>query len=192
MSSGHDDEMTRKVSCPTVTYTNIFPNGTEKTAVFEDGKVVGPCETIREEKLHAGKYLELRKYHFKDAQGKERSAEGVHMVQNNVNSTEQSKKTSNGNGLPNKLGNLCTIAVIRRQIMCDCLVLVKQYRAPLQAYTIEFPATVLVDKETPAKLATKEIADDTGYSSVNIRRISPLTSLEPGKAKVIAFCAVRS
>lgn len=176
MPNGHAGEMTRKMSRPTVSYVNVFPNSHEKTPVLADGvDTHGESKTTRSEKLYTGKYLELKKYHFTDAEGRERSAEGVHMVQNN--SSEQ----TNGSGAANKLGNLCTIAVIRQQIMCDCLVLVKQYRAPLQAYTIEFPATVLVDKETPQNLATKEIADDTGYNAVSIRRVSPLTSLEPGK-----------
>jgi hypothetical protein len=155
---------------------NLFPdNHGHHQPLIQDGHVLEPCETIEEERLYSGKYLELRKYHFIDARGKERSAEGVHMVKNDaLPSTPMANDEQRV-----KKGDLCTIAVLRKQIMCDSLVLVKQYRAPLKAYTIEFPATVLDNTATPTKLAAKEIADDTGYSSVVVKYISPLTSLEP-------------
>lgn len=85
------------------------------------------------------------------------------------------------NEMDNVQHDLCTIAVIRKQIMCDCLVLVKQYRAPLKAYTIEFPARVMNDEELPQQLAKEEIKDDTGYTSASVKYVSPLTSLEPGE-----------
>lgn len=67
------------------------------------------------------------------------------MVKNQLSKPRSvTRPGSGGLTLPKNVGNLCTIAVLRRQIMCDSLVLVKQYRAPLQAYTIEFPATVSI------------------------------------------------
>ena len=63
------------------------------------------------------------------------------------NAVDVKPHVNGGLVLPNKLGNLCTIAVLRKQIMCDSLVLTKQYRAPLKAYTIEFPATVSSSSE---------------------------------------------
>ena len=101
------------------------------------------------------------------------------MVKNNTNDENSGSKRPN-KILSNRQGNLTTIAVIKRQILADSLLLVKQFRAPLNAYTIEFPATILHNEELPVALATKEIADDTGYSSVTVKYISPLTSLEPG------------
>lgn len=136
--SGH-----KKSVCPTVTYLNMFPESGDAFKANEngDGGLMKPCRVLSQDTLHTGKYLQLTKYHFVDSLGNERTAEGVHMVKQVVDQ----KPPRNSNGLidiPSKLGNLCTIAVLKKQIMCDSLVLTKQYRAPLKAYTIEFPATV--------------------------------------------------
>lgn len=130
----------RKSACPTVTYLDVFPDhGDLIKPHAEHESIIKPCHALNSEILHSGKYLELSRYIFQDSTGNTRSAEGVHMVKNNVDVTP---KKNSGLVLPNKLGYLCTIAVLRKQIMCDSLVLTKQYRAPLKAYTIEFPATV--------------------------------------------------
>lgn len=135
----------KKSVCPTVTYLNMFPESGDSFKAYENGDGnMKPCRAVEQETLHTGKYLQLTKYHYVDSLGNERSAEGVHMVKQVVDQ----KPPKNSNGLidiPNKLGNLCTIAVLKKQIMCDSLVLTKQYRAPLRAYTIEFPATVSID-----------------------------------------------
>ena len=75
---------------------------------------------------------------------------------------------------------MATIAVLKRQIRCDCLLLVRQYRAPHQRYTIEFPATVLNCRDTMndqfiVERANREIQDDTGYTSTTIK-VSILTN----------------
>lgn len=69
---------------------------------------------------------------------------------------------------------MATIAVLKRQIRCDCLLLVRQYRAPHKRYTIEFPATVLNCRDTMndqfiVERANREIQDDTGYTSTTIK-----------------------
>lgn len=43
---------------------------------------------------------------------------------------------------PSKMARMATIAVLRKQILCDSLILTKHYRSHLNAYTIEFPAQV--------------------------------------------------
>lgn len=135
---GHSNN--RKSACPTVAYLDIFPDHSDLFKPNADHESSHkPCLALNSETLYSGKYLELSKYIFQDSAGNMRSAEGVHMVRNAV---DLKPKISGGLVLPNKVGNLCTIAVLRKQIMCDSLVLTKQYRAPLRAYTIEFPATV--------------------------------------------------
>lgn len=136
----------------------------EKKIVLEHGV----CRPIKEEIVYSGKTIELTKFNFKDPQGTDRVCEGIQKVD----------KTTNGHKRPE---NLCTIAVLRRQIMCDCLVLVKQYRAPMKSYTLEFPATVMNDTETIEDTASKELEDETGYSATIIKHISPLTTLDAGK-----------
>lgn len=135
----------KKSVCPTVTYLTIFPEAGDSFKANENGDGhMKPCRVLNQETLHTGKYLELTKYHFEDSRGNERTAEGVHMVKQVVD--HKPRNGSNVIDIPNQLGNLCTIAVLKKQIMCDALVLTKQYRAPLKAYTIEFPATVSVNE----------------------------------------------
>lgn len=73
--------MTRnKQSYPILTYLNVFPesDSTERKISMCDSieEVVGPCQSLEREPLFSGKYLELSKYHFKDASGKVQTAEG--------------------------------------------------------------------------------------------------------------------
>jgi hypothetical protein len=132
--------------CPTVSYIDTFPQDGDFFKQNLDDSIndsyagLKSCLPLKSETLHTGKYLELTRYSFFDSTGNERTAEGVHMVKNTVDIKPQKKGIPAK--LPTKLGNLCTIAVFKKQIMCDSLVLTKQYRAPLQKYTIEFPATV--------------------------------------------------
>ena len=42
-------------------------------------------------------------------------------------------------------------------------VLVKQYRPPLDAYTIELPAGLIDANETPQEAAIRELKEETGY-----------------------------
>ena len=68
-----------KQSYPILTYLNVFPETeSERKISMCDSieEVVGPCQALDREPLFSGKYLELSKYHFKDASGKEQSAEG--------------------------------------------------------------------------------------------------------------------
>lgn len=131
--------------CPTVSYLPIFPENSDvlkPNESNEESNGIKYCQPLSTDKLHTGKYLELNRYSFQDSAGNARSAEGVHMVKNAVDQKPQKKGVPAK--LPTKLGNLCTIAVLKRQIMCDSLVLTKQYRAPLRKYTIEFPASVSI------------------------------------------------
>jgi len=172
-SIGSERMPSEHTSYPTISYLNVFPESGVKKQVLEEGV----CVPLSEEEITAGKQLQLTKFHFRDADGNERISEGVQAAKSVKGSNEK------------KHDNLCTIAILRRQIMCDCLVLVKQYRAPSKAYTLEFPATVLDDITTPGDLASKEIADDTGYSSTIIKHVSPMTCLEPGEIFMMVNCS---
>ena len=85
MPNGHEptnNEMPgarRTTGQPTISYLSVFPdNGHSKISLpnLNSDEVVGPAQTIEEEKLTTGKYLELKKYHFKDAVGNTKSVEG--------------------------------------------------------------------------------------------------------------------
>lgn len=46
----------------------------------------------------------------------------------------------------------------------DNIVLIKQFRAPLEKYCISFPSGLIDDDETPEEAAMRELKEETGYS----------------------------
>lgn len=56
------------------------------------------------------------------------------------------------------------------------IVLVEQYRAPIDRVTIEVPAGALNPGETPVEGARRELAEETGYRAA---RLEPLASFYP-------------
>lgn len=126
---------------------------------------------VEEENIYSGKSFHLTKFTFDDGHGIKRSAEGIQM------------KHKNGSSISDEAENVSSIAILRRHILCDCLLLVKQYRPPLKSYTLEFPSKYIsiVEDEEAGKAAIKTVADDTGYKSTIVKHISPETALDPGK-----------
>jgi len=140
------------------------------------------CQPKNEEILFSGNNLQVNRYYYTDSKGALCSWEGVEKLNDN-SSTGQTDTT------------MCTIAVLKRQIRCDCLLLVRQYRAPHQRYTIEFPATVLNCRDTLndqfiVERANREIQDDTGYTSTTIKHVSPATAMDAditdGKVRLVS------
>ncbi|RWS09539.1 ADP-sugar pyrophosphatase-like protein [Dinothrombium tinctorium] len=136
------------------------------------------CLPLKEERVFTGRSLQMTRFYFNGPDGKERVQEGIQRVRRNAN-------------ISSVLGsrNLCTIGILKRQIMCDCLILVKQYRAPLKAYTLEFPARV-IDSSSGHNLEdiiSHEVEDDTGYTSTDIKHISPPTAVDPD----VSDCKIR-
>ena len=58
-------------------------------------------------------------------------------------------------------------------------VLVRQFRPPVDAYTIELPAGLVDPHETPSEAAIRELKEETGYSGV-VRSSSVASCLSPG------------
>lgn len=82
--------------------------------------------------------------------------------------------------LPN--GNVKTHEVIRHP-GASCVIaldengrilLVRQYRTALERVTIEVPAGKLDAGEDPLEAVSRELAEETGYSAKNIRRIASI------------------
>jgi len=60
-------------------------------------------------------------------------------------------------------------------------IIVRQYRPPMQAYTLEFPAGLIDKDETPEKAALRELYEETGYIGEQIiPASSPLLCMTPG------------
>ncbi len=54
------------------------------------------------------------------------------------------------------------------------VVLVRQYRHPVDSYVIELPAGKLEPGEDPAHCATRELAEETGYEATSLTRLTSI------------------
>jgi len=146
-----------------------MPNKVEEEPIVID-ESVDMSKPLDEEKIYAGKNIQLTKYHYQDSKGAEHYSEGIHHL-----------RQSNGNrriSVDNS-ESICTIPFLRRHILCDCIVLVKQYRAPLRSCTLEFPSKFLDGISNVEATAKKEVEDDTGYKATVVKHVSPQTAIDP-------------
>ena len=70
-------------------------------------------------------------------------------------------------------------AVLRRSGTPPETLLVKQYRPPMAAPTLELPAGLIDPGESAAEAALRELREETGYSA-SVRSISPAACMSPG------------
>ena len=61
----------------------------------------------------------------------------------------------------------------------DEIICVKQYRPPVDGYTIELPAGLIDANEDPAKAAEREFTEETGYIG-KVVEVLPASYLSPG------------
>ncbi len=59
------------------------------------------------------------------------------------------------------------------------LILIRQYRPPLDQYVIEFPAGLIDSGETPETAALRELREETGYSG-KLLAVTPKAYSSPG------------
>jgi hypothetical protein len=128
---------------------------------------------LNEQTLFTGKSVQLDKFTFEDYMGNEKSAEVI------------KKRYKFGNNNCEEMENVLSIAILRRHILCDCLILVKHFRPTLKSYVLEFPAKIIehsenasIDDET-GEAAIREVEESTGYKSTIVNFISPEVALDP-------------
>jgi len=107
-----------------------------------------PSTYLSDQIVHEGKWLRLTEIKYLDPQGRERSWEAV---------TRMTKPKGSDTDA------VAAIAIYRRLLHYDVIVMVRQYRPPLNAYTIEFPAGLLESGETSADAAIRELCEETGW-----------------------------
>lgn len=79
-----------------------------------------------------------------------------------------------------------TIAIYRRMLHVDMIVLVRQYRPALKAYTIEFPTGMLERGESdPNKAALRVLKRETGWTG-EVKHMSPSFAMDPSCSSAVA------
>eukprot|EP01117_Protostelium_nocturnum_P001015 TRINITY_DN11338_c0_g1_i1.p1 TRINITY_DN11338_c0_g1~~TRINITY_DN11338_c0_g1_i1.p1 ORF type:complete len:230 (+),score=75.00 TRINITY_DN11338_c0_g1_i1:123-812(+) len=116
---------------------------------------------LREEITHQGKFLKMKKifYQFK---GQEKTWEGVE------------RTTRKGN-----VDAVSVVAIVTSKKGDERLVVLKQYRPPLQGYCLELPAGLVDEGETLEEAALRELLEETGLKGKECT-VMPAVALDPG------------
>ncbi|NXF04790.1 NUDT5 pyrophosphatase, partial [Smithornis capensis] len=110
------------------------------------------------------KWLKLEETTYTDPCGKTRTWETV-------------KRTGNKKGVT--ADGVAVIAVLQRTLHYDCIVLVKQFRPPINGYCLEFPAGLIEENESAEIAALRELEEETGYKG-EVIECTPALCLDPG------------
>ncbi|XP_069012668.1 ADP-sugar pyrophosphatase [Embiotoca jacksoni] len=130
----------------------------------EEPKATAAPHIVKEELMAAGKWLKLEKTTYVDPAGNTRTWETVKRT------TRQTNTEADGVGI---------IALLKRTLHKDCVVMVKQFRPPMGCCTLEFPAGLIDEGETAEAAALRELKEETGYKG-EVVGVTPVTCLDPG------------
>ncbi|XP_029317478.1 ADP-sugar pyrophosphatase isoform X2 [Cottoperca gobio] len=119
---------------------------------------------VKEELMVAGKWVKLEQTTYVDHAGSTRTWESVKRT------TRQTSAEADGVGI---------IALLKRTLHKDCVVMVKQFRPPMGCYTLEFPAGLIDEGESAEAAALRELKEETGYKG-EVVGVTPVTCLDPG------------
>ncbi|KFW82845.1 ADP-sugar pyrophosphatase [Manacus vitellinus] len=119
---------------------------------------------IQEKVIAERKWLKLEETTYTDPFGKTRTWESV-------------KRTGNKKGVT--ADGVAVIAVLQRTLHYDCIVLVKQFRPPINGYCLEFPAGLIEENESAESAALRELEEETGYKG-EVIECTPALYLDPG------------
>lgn len=135
-----------------------------------------PCTFLNDEVLHEGNWLRFSEIKYLDPTGKERVWEAVaRQTRTRGSDTDQ----------------VASIAIYRRMLHYDVMVLVRQYRPALNAYTVEFPAGLLELGETSEEAAVRELTEETGWHG-EVTHISNKLAVDPGcSSAIIRYATVK-
>ncbi|KAL0962841.1 hypothetical protein UPYG_G00346210 [Umbra pygmaea] len=118
---------------------------------------------VKEEVIASGKWLKLEETTYVDPVGETR-------VWETVKRTTRQTNAADGVGI---------IALLKRTLHKDCVVMVKQFRPPIGCCTLEFPAGLIDSGENAETAALRELKEETGYKG-EVVGVTPVTCLDPG------------
>ncbi|RYP55417.1 hypothetical protein DL769_010192 [Monosporascus sp. CRB-8-3] len=118
---------------------------------------------VSELRTEEAKWVTLRKVEFVDQVGKPRTWE---VAARKTRSRAGVDAVAMGNVLLHPSRPASTMVVI-------------QYRPPLDAYTVEWPAGLIDEDETPEQAAVREFKEETGYEC-RVMNVSPVQAADPG------------
>ncbi|XP_062238563.1 ADP-sugar pyrophosphatase [Platichthys flesus] len=130
----------------------------------EEPKVTTAPHIVDEELMATGKWIKLEKTTYVDPAGNTRTWETVKRT------TRQTHIEVDGVGI---------IALLKRTLHKDCVVMVKQFRPPMGCCSLEFPAGLIDEGETVEVAALRELKEETGYKG-EVAGVTPVTCLDPG------------
>jgi ADP-ribose pyrophosphatase len=109
------------------------------------------------------KWIEFNKIEYTDADGKDRVWEAA------------SRKTRGKGGID----AVAIAPILLHPSKPPSVLIILQYRPPVQAICVEFPAGLIDEGETPEQAAIREMKEETGYSG-KIVDITPTVVSDPG------------
>ncbi|EAA33594.2 ADP-ribose pyrophosphatase [Neurospora crassa OR74A] len=124
---------------------------------------------ITELSPQSSKWITLQQIHYVDQTGKPRLWEVA------ARKTRSTPTASSAGGIDAVA--MCNILLHPRRPPSTILVI--QYRPPMDAYTVEWPAGLIDQGETPEQAAVREFKEETGYDCV-VKGVSPIQAADPG------------
>lgn len=129
-----------------------------------EARVTTEPHIVKEELIASGSWIKLEKTTYVDPAGNTRTWETAKRT------TRPTNTTADGVGI---------IALLKRTLHKDCVVMVKQFRPPMGCYTLEFPAGLIDEGESVEVAALRELKEETGYKG-EVVAVTPVTCLDPG------------
>ena len=130
----------------------------------------GSSHVVREEQVITDgcRWIKLNKIAWVDPEGKNRTWESC------VRANKKSLTTADAVAVFARLRSGAGSVTSGEQT-----VLVAQFRPPVHKVTLELPAGLIDEGETPEEAALRELKEETGYVG-SIRRVSPVVFSSPG------------